>query len=63
MFKYFIFKYFLDILKKKLLKFSLGLVHVDILQYTHVKSDQGLLVLILITSFTGELKLILSQNA
>ena len=54
---------------KKMLNFFLRLVHVDkfmhvvILRYTHTRSDQILLALILITFFTGELKLILSQNA
>ena len=38
-------------------------MHVDILRHTQVKSDQGLLALILVTLFTGELKLILTQNA
>jgi hypothetical protein len=62
--RYFILKYFLNIyFLKKLLILFFRFMHVDILRYTQVKSDQGLLALILITFFTGELKLILSQNA
>ena len=37
--------------------------HVDSLRNTQAKSDQDLLALILITFFTKDFKLILSQNA